>query len=44
MHGVPYERALSWSDARRFAWYVALGEIKGGRFDWERLAWREPET
>lgn len=41
MHGVPFETAASLSETQRFAWVVALGTLKGGAFDWNRLCWRE---
>jgi hypothetical protein len=41
MHGVPFETAASLSATQRFAWVVAVGQLKGRAFDWESLSWRE---
>jgi hypothetical protein len=40
MHGVPFDLAAGLSSTQRVAWVVAMGELRGGRFDWEALAWR----
>ncbi len=40
--GVPYDVALNWTPARRLAALVAVGELAGGVFDWNRLAWNDP--
>jgi hypothetical protein len=41
MHGVPFETAASLSATQRFAWVVAVGQLKGRAFDWDSLSWRE---
>jgi hypothetical protein len=38
-NGVPYSEAMNWSQARRIAALVAIGESKGQTFDWDRMAW-----
>ncbi len=40
--GVPVEVAARWSDARRVAALVAIGEYEGGTFDWRKMAWEHP--
>ena len=39
MNGVPFEVSFGLSATQRFAWVVAIGELKGGRFDWARMEW-----
>lgn len=40
--GVPYDVVMEMSAARRTAWIVALGELRGRVFDWNRMEW-EPQ-
>ncbi|MFI4985822.1 MAG: hypothetical protein ACHQF3_00100 [Alphaproteobacteria bacterium] len=40
--GVPWEVATKLSPARRLAYIVALGELQGGKFDWDTMSWKEP--
>ena len=40
-NGVPYQDALRMTATRRFAMIVAAGELKGGKFDWDRMEWDE---
>jgi hypothetical protein len=40
--GVSAEHALSLTERNQYALYVALGEHKGGQFDYETMRWREP--
>lgn len=39
MHGVPFDLASELSPTQRLAWVVAVGTLKGGEFDWERMGW-----
>ena len=41
-NGVPYQEALKLSPIRRLAYVVALGEIRGNKFDWDNMRWKEP--
>ena len=41
--GVPWSELRTWSDTRRLAGCVALGEIKGGSFNWYTGHWDEPQ-
>ena len=40
-NGVPYDTAIAWSPEIRFAALVAIGEGKGGEFNWNSLRWAE---
>jgi hypothetical protein len=42
-HGVPYETAVSWSQAMRIAALVAIGEAKGGVYHWDAGRWEWPQ-
>jgi hypothetical protein len=42
-NGVPYDVIMKMSDVRRVAMVVAIGELKGGRYNWETSAWEKPE-
>jgi hypothetical protein len=42
--GVPYETVLAMSPARRMAWLIALGEARGGNFNWQRMEWERPKN
>jgi hypothetical protein len=42
--GVPWDVALKWSPVRRFAAVIALGELKGGTFNWDRLEWEREDA
>lgn len=39
--GVPYDVVMEMSDARRLAFVVAMGENKGGRFNWDDMRWEQ---
>ncbi len=39
MNGVPFDVAFSLSPAMRLAMVVGVGTLRGGRFDWETMAW-----
>jgi hypothetical protein len=39
MNGVPFDVAFGASAAMRLAMVVGIGTLKGGRFDWEAMAW-----
>lgn len=38
-HGVPFDVAFSLPSGERSAFVIALGELNGHRFDWDRLEW-----
>ena len=38
-NGVPFDIAFSLPLIDRRAFAVALGEMEGGRYDWDRLGW-----
>lgn len=38
-NGVPFDIAFSLPKAWRRAFVVALGEMAGGRYDWDSLGW-----
>ena len=40
-NGVPYDVAMKMSATRRLAMIVAIGELKGGRWNWNTMAWDE---
>jgi len=40
-NGVPLNRAMKMSPARRLAHIVALGEIEGRAFNWNKLEWEK---
>ncbi len=42
-HGVPYEKAMTMSAARRLAHVVAFGELDGRTFDWHALRWERDD-
>ncbi len=41
MNGVPFDVAFALSPALRLAMVVAVGTLKGERFDWEAMQWCE---
>jgi hypothetical protein len=38
---VPYDIAMRMSEARRIAFSVTFGELDGGKWSWDSLAWEE---
>ncbi len=38
---VPWDELRKWSEVRRLAAVVAIGELNGRSYDWERQIWRE---
>jgi hypothetical protein len=38
---MPFDAAFAADDDFVLAWIIARGENQGGRFDWDRMAWRE---
>jgi hypothetical protein len=40
MRGVPFDVAFSLPDDERLAWIVAISELQGHSYDWERREWR----
>jgi hypothetical protein len=40
-HGVPWEIAWAMEDWELLAAMVAIGEANGGKFDWDRVQWKE---
>ncbi len=40
--GVPWSEIMSWSEARRLAAVVAIGEMQGREFDWGAGRWVDP--
>ncbi|WP_158554648.1 hypothetical protein [Methylovirgula sp. 4M-Z18] len=42
-NNVPFDVAMSFSDADLLAWNVILHELDGASFDWETMRWRKRE-
>lgn len=42
-NGVPLDVAFSLPVDERLAWAVVMGEINGGKFDWDAMQWRNDE-
>lgn len=42
--GVPFDVAFSLDEYERIGLIVICGEIKGGVFDWDRVAWRDEKS
>jgi DNA-directed RNA polymerase subunit K/omega len=40
-NGVPFDVAFSLPDEERKAWSIALGEIDGGKFNFDMGRWEE---
>jgi hypothetical protein len=43
MNGMPLPDALALSPVRRLAYVVAIGTLKGGRFNWKTRSWEKRE-
>jgi hypothetical protein len=41
MAGSP-EWVLSLSEREQYAWFIAMGEHKGGQFDFDGMRWHKP--
>ena len=39
--GVPYDVAFALPHSDALAYFVALGEIEGGTWDWVAMGWRK---
>jgi hypothetical protein len=37
--GIPYDTAMRLSPAKRLAMCIMLGELDGGTWDWDLMAW-----
>ena len=40
-HGVPFDVAHSLDEGQLLAWYIVLGEIEGGSWDWSAMRWEK---
>jgi hypothetical protein len=39
---VPFDVAWALGPADFLAYYVAMGELNGGEYDWGRMRWKDP--
>ena len=40
-NGVPFDVAFSLDEEERMVWVVALGQLAGLQFDWDKCSWRK---
>lgn len=39
--GVPWDVAMSIDEVEAFAYCIILGEMEGGKYDWDSMKWQE---
>jgi hypothetical protein len=42
--GIPFDVAFGVDDNTRTAWCIVFSEMEGRKFDWDRMAFEEPEA
>lgn len=42
-NGFSESRAFELDDATRQGWCIIFGELEGGKFNWNSMAWDEPK-
>ena len=42
-NGIPYDKAMKLSPARRLAFCIIFGELDGGKWNWDRMGWDDPK-